>query len=244
MLKNFSKTAGIIGAIALVAGCSSSSSSGVRGTSGFATVPTTQEALQFGALAVEDFDRIAGDFGSPGIPGTAFDQIPDAGAATYTGPAEVAIFTRETTVNGGTTTITETGLVSMIGTSRVTYNFANDTFSGSITDMFAVDLDNFDTDLVSGSVDIANGGQADPTARPTFLEADATGTLSTFGETYTIDVPLEGLLRGTNPNAPDDIPVQAISLGGEGTVAGSTLLSSIETVGDKDAANRGAFVNR
>jgi len=131
----------------------------------------------------------------------------------------------------------------MVGTAAIEVDFETDTFDGRIFDLVAVNSDE-EIALVTGTVSIDDGGQADPDGRPTLIEAEATGALEAFGTTYDITVGLEGLLRGTNPNADDDIPVKALNLGGEGTVADSTLLSEISLVGDKDAANQGAYLNR
>ena len=235
--------AGLVSLVALTAACSSSTSteSGVSGASGGATPPTLVETVRLGNLADNDITRIAGNGVSGGIPGTAFVPLnaTTEGSATYTGPGVVSIFTR--TVNGSNTL--DESVVDMLGTATVTFDFAEDAFTGRIRDMIAVNADG-ETDIVQGRVRIDNGGQADVENRPTLLEADAEGNLEAFGTTYDIEVGVEGLLRGTNTEAPDDIPVRAISLSGEGTVADSTLLSSIDLVGDKDATNEGAFVNQ
>lgn len=233
----------VFSALGFSAACSSSSSSvssGLAGASGQAA-PTLVEVVRLGNLAEDDFTRIAGNGVTGGIPGTSFDALnaTETGTATYTGPGNVNVFTR--TVNGSNTI--DESVVDMLGTSSVTFDFASDEFSGRIRDLIAVD-ENGNTDVVSGQIRIANGSQADVESRPTLLEADATGNLEAFDTTYSIAVGLEGLLRGTNPNAPDDIPVRAISLAGEGTVENSTLLSEISLVGDKDAANQGAFVSQ
>lgn len=223
--------------------CSSSSSSsgGTAGASGGAVAPTLVEVINFANLANDDFARIEGDGITDAIPGTAFAQLnaTTTGSATYRGPGGVSIFVRET--NEATTS--DVSVVDMLGTAAVTVDFESDTFDGKIVDLFAVNADG-GTDLVVGRVAIEDGKQVDPTGRPTAIAADATGSLEAFGTTYEIDVPLEGLLRGTNPSAADGIPVKAISLSGEGTVADSTLLADVFVVGDKDAANQGAFVNR
>lgn len=237
-----------IAAVALLAtfalgacGSSPSTSGGTLGTSGGAVAPTLLEAVTFDSLAIQDQTRIAGDGTTVGIPGTAFGPLnaTTTGKATYRGPGVVNVFER--VMDGNNTT--DTTVVDMLGTAAVEFDFETDTFDGRIFDMFAVNLEG-ETDLVGGELTVANGGQADPAGRPTLLEADATGSLEAFGTTYDIEVGLEGLLRGTNTNADDDIPVRAISLSGEGTVAGSMLLSEISIVGDKDAGNEGAFINR
>lgn len=235
--------ASILATFALGA-CSSSSSSsggGTAGASGGAVAPTLTEAVTFANLAEDDVTRIVGDGVTAGIPGTAFGPLnaTTSGTATYRGPGSVSIFERQT--NGSNTV--DTSVVDMLGTAAITVDFASDTFEGRVTDMFAGNAAG-ETDLVVGSLAIENGKQADPTGRPTLIEADATGSLNTFGTTYEVSAGVEGLLRGTNPSAGDGIPVKAISLSGEGTVAGSTLLSEISIVGDKDAGNQGAFVNR
>lgn len=233
--------AAILATFALGACSSSSSSDGTLGAGGGATAPTLVEAVTFADLAIDDQTRIAGDDVTAGIPGTAFAALnaTTTGTATYRGPGVVSIFER---VTSGSNT-TDTSVVDMLGTAAVTVDFGTDTFDGRVFDLFAVN-DAGETDLVVGTVTIADGAQADAVGRPTLLEASATGSLETFGTTYDIDVGLEGLLRGTNPNAADGIPVRAISLAGEGTVANSTLLADIVIVGDKDAANQGAFINR
>lgn len=207
------------------------------------TAPDTATALQYGNLAVDDFDRILGDGVSNGIPGTAFNQIPEAGSASFVGPALVSIFERVVTVEGSTTNTVDTETVAIVGTSTVDFDFGSGEFTGTVDDMFAIDSETFATDLVDGVLSVNNGVQANPEGRPTVLAADAVGSLTAFEQTYDIDVDLNGLLRGTNPGA--DIPIKALSLEGlDGTIAGSSLLVNVGIVGDRDAATTGAFVNR
>ena len=223
--------------------CSSASSTsgGTMGASGGAVAPTLVEALQIANLAEDDTTRIVGNGITGGIPGTAFNALnaTTSGTATYRGPGFVSIFERE--VNGSNTV--DTSVVDMLGTAAITVDFGPDTFDGSVRDLIAVNASG-EPDLVTGSVTVANGAQVNPTDRPTLVAADATGSLEAFGTTYDIDVDLEGLLRGTNPGAADDIPVKAISLSGEGSVAGSPLLADVYIAGDKDAGSVGSFVNR
>jgi len=250
---------GAISLVALTAACSSNSSStsgtGTLGVSGSGGGPepdpiTAAEFAAFSALAEQDKDRVAplgllvSDDMDPttinGIQGTKFAQLTatTSGQATYTGPGMIEIFDR----SAGATPV-DTTVVEMLGTATVTVEFTTDTFSGRIRDMYARNAAG-ETDFVDGTVNIINGDQVNPANRPTQVEADASGVLEAFGTTYTISAELDGLLRGTNPTATDNIPVRAITLEGEGTVANSTSLVGIEVVGDKDAGNVGNFVNR
>ena len=237
----------LVGAsIAALSACSGGGTAGgTAGSSGSGTTPTLQEALIAFSLAEDDFDRVGfgdmpADASNGYINGTAFAQIPTAGTATYTGPGRVGIFTR--TVSGTTTVDDET--LAMLGTARVSVNFEDQSFAGSIRDMFSA-TETGTIDTVSGQVTIS-GGSFPVAGRPTEMAATATGALTTQGETYDITVPLTGLIRGTNTSAPDNIAVTAISLAGEdGTIAGSDLRSSVTITGDKfTAGGTGAFVNR
>lgn len=243
-----------ISVVVLLSACGGSSTSGggVAGLAGFANAPSIQEAERLVDLAESDFERLIGEgeectkAADTCMPGTKFEAIPETGTATYTGPGAVSIFERTVVrdADGNVTLTEDTEVVGMLGTSRITYDFAADTFSGTIEDMFAVDGKTLNTDLVAGEVVISQGTQANP-KRPTLLNARATGTLEAFGDEYEIDVDLEGLLRGTNTNAEVDIPVRALTLEGhDGKVAGSDLLVDVATVGDKAARTYGAYVGR
>ena len=229
LLSTFSIRASLISSLALVAACDSTTTvNRTLGDQDQAEVPTLDDVTRATDFANDDIARING------IPGTAFAQIPTSDAATFTGPGQIDIIEVDGT--------DETDVVNMLGLATVTYDFAEDAFSGRVRDLVAVNA-NDEVGLVDGFVLIDEGGQADEEARPTLLEASASGTLSAFGESYDIDVGLEGLLRGTNPNV--DIPVQALTLEGEnGTVADSDLVVEMSIAGDKDARNNGEFVNR
>lgn len=234
-------------ALVVLSACSTGggSAGGTAGSSGSGSTPTLVEAINFFNLAEDDFDRVGfgdnpADAANGFINGTVFDEIPTMGNATYTGPGRVGIFTR--TVSGATTVDDEE--LAMLGTARVSVDFEDQEFAGTIRDMFSV-TETGTVGLVSGDVTIS-GGAFPVAGRPTEMAATATGTLTTQGETYDITVPLVGLLRGTNVSAPDGIAVTAISLAGEdGTIAGSALRSSVTVTGDKFVGGgTGAFVNR
>lgn len=225
---------GLISVLALVAACDSTSTATVNRTLGDADqadVPSLEDVNISTVFANGDIARINA------IPGTKFERIPTAGSATFTGPGQVDVFA----VSGTAAAPVRTDVVNMLGLATVTYDFAEDEFTGRIRDLVATNAAD-EVGLVDGIIIIENGGQADEVARPTLLEADATGAVAAFGTTYDVTVGLEGLLRGTNPGA--DIPVQALTLEGEnGTVAGSTLLVDVSVAGDKDAASNGSYVN-
>jgi len=218
------------------------------------------EFIRIGNLGADDADRIIGtsELGTSGIPGTAFAQIPTTGEASFAGPGFVSIGDLTTTTEG----TNWNALVTMVGEANVTYNFSSDTFSGDITDFVAMDISDEVQGLIDGtnlppsieeldpfaqkaigSILITNGIQSSPLDRPTELTATASGTVSAFGESYTINVPLEGLLRGTNPST--EIPVKAISLQGErGNVEGTDFEAVVDIATDKVGSSAGAFVNR
>jgi len=198
------------------------------------TPPSLQELDQIGLLAEDDVTRIRGDSGAGGIPGTAFEQVPDEGTATFTGPGLVSVFTREESPEFTEAT---TSVVSMFGTASVTIDFEAGEFDGSVTDLVAGNQD-FETDFVDG--ELALDGE---TTGFNDLTGAATGALTAFGETYNLAIDVEGKLRGTNPNV--EIPVRAINLEGESPIAETDLLSGISIVGDKVGNNAsGAFINR
>ncbi len=225
--------ASLISVVALVAACDDTTSvNRTLGEQDQADVPTLDEVTRATIFANGDIARINA------IPGTAFAQIPTADSATFTGPGTIDIIE----VSGTAAAPLETDVVNMVGLATVTYDFAEDVFSGRVSDLVAVNADD-EIGLVDGFILIDEGGQANQQARPTLLEAEASGTLSAFGTSYDIEVGLEGLLRGTNPNVA--IPVQALTLEGEnGTVADSDLVVEMSVAGDKDAASTGSFVNR
>jgi len=224
--------AGIVATLVLTAACSETATTGggTLGASGGPPAPLLSEVTRFNTLAENDVNRIAGNGVSGGIPGTAFEALiaTDSGNATYTGPGLVNVFTR----TGIGAAAAKNNVVEMVGTASVTVNFETDTFAGRISDFVAFDPNTNQTDNVSGRLRINDGKQSDPIDQPTAIEATTAGNLEAFGIVYGISADLTGLLRGTNPDAPDGIPVKALSLDGEGTVDGSALLSEVTLAGD------------
>jgi len=202
------------------------------------TAPTLAQALQISQLVEQDMLRIGGDGTTDGMPGTAFAQVPTANTAFFRGPSVASIFTRAVPDE----VAVDTALVEMIGTAKITVDFADNTFSGSVDDMYAVSATTLDTGLVDGSLALS-GTLPRTDTQVNGLDGSATGSVAAFGTIYALDINANGILRGTNPTT--DVKVRAISLSGEGTVAGSTSLSSIRIVGARfTGGGTGAFVNR
>lgn len=236
---HIARTPAVLASFALAACSNGSSGGGTAGASGGVLVPDFGEALALAGRAETDAVRIIGNGTTGGLPGTAFPQIPTTGSGAYAGPAGVSIYEREVTISGGNTTIEDTEVVGLLGTANVTVDFANGSFSGSITDLLAANAGQ-QTELAEGSLAISNGDFPND-LRPTLMAGEASGEVTAFGTSYDLDYDLTGLLRGTNPGV--DNPVKAISLQGQAEpVDGTELLSDIFIVGDKVGNGEGAFL--
>ena len=211
--------------VSILSACGGSSTSGN-------TTPTFNDLVRESLDAEETFERVAGDFGFGGMPGTAYSAIPTSGTATFTGPGTVSIFEREVTTRNGVTTTEDESVVDMIGDATVRVNFGNGNFAGQINSLTAVNRD-LEVGNVTGSVRLINGAIGAGNF-PNELSGRYSANLTAFGETYQINDSTIGILRGTRVNPPGNkSPVRALSLTGfDGQVRGTNLLADVFLVGE------------
>ena len=152
--------------------------------------------------------------GLENLHGTAWEQMPQNGSASFTGVAGVVIDPVEARDDDD---------INIIGDARVTADFAAGTVTGRVTNMQGIigntDENPADEDLfdVTGRLQIGaissgigrNDGRA-----PNAFRTDIRGKVTTPDDSYFVHADLEGRFLGTDPNRAQ--PIKGLAALGDG----------------------------
>jgi hypothetical protein len=149
--------------------------------------------------------------GRAGMAYTAFNAVPVTGSADFVGNGGATIYLDATGDN----------TINMVGTSRVTLDFANNSVNGSISDMIAFSQDRTVT-AVNGNILLHNGSIGNSLAND--FRVDYSADLGVGATDYALSGTIEGRMRGTRVNPTVKSPVRAIEAGsfGGAAVSGAT----------------------